>query len=212
MEAAEGIESIGLTRVYIARLNFRTTIVQAIFTQAIGLVLAENQRVLQSIAYPAVEQLAQKIIDVERIFVIGEGRSGLAIRMAAMRLMHLGCQVYVVGETTTPSIRSTDLFIACSGSGSTETVRAMTAKAKAIGAYIVCVTVDKQSSLGQLVDLPIELAAATKQDSENVQSQQFAGSLFEQSTLLFFDTLFYVLSQMLNKNAQLLLSLHANLE
>ncbi|MEH2014607.1 hypothetical protein [Nostoc sp.] len=74
------------------------------------------------------------------------------------------------------------------------------------------VTVDKQSSLGQLVDLPIELAAATKQDFNNVQSQQFAGSLFEQSTLLFFDTLFYVLSQMLNKNAHLLLALHANLE
>ncbi|MEH2250895.1 6-phospho-3-hexuloisomerase [Nostoc sp.] len=185
---------------------------QAIFTQAIGLVLAENQRVLQTITYPAVEQLVQKITDVERIFVIGEGRSGLAIRMAAMRLMHLGCQVYVVGETTTPSIQTTDLFIACSGSGSTETVCAIAAKAKAIGAYVVGVTADKQSSLGQLVDLPIELAAATKQDFENVQSQQFAGSLFEQSTLLFFDTLFYVLSQMLNKNAHLLLALHANLE
>lgn len=78
---------------------------QAIFTQAIELVLAENQSVLQAIAYPAVEQLAQKITALKRIFVIGEGRSGLAIRMAAMRLMHLGCQVYVVGETTTPSIQ-----------------------------------------------------------------------------------------------------------
>lgn len=64
-----------------------STPMQAIFTQAIGLVLAENQRVLQAITYPAIEQLAQKITDVERIFVIGEGRSGLAIRMAAMRLM-----------------------------------------------------------------------------------------------------------------------------
>ncbi len=45
------------------------TPMQAIFTQAIGLVLAENQRVLQAITYPAVEQLAQKITDVERIFV-----------------------------------------------------------------------------------------------------------------------------------------------
>lgn len=188
------------------------TPMQVNFTQAIGLVLAENQRVLQTIAYPAVEQLAQKIIDVERIFVIGEGRSGLAIRMAAMRLMHLGCQVYVVGETTTPSIRASDLFIACSGSGSTETVCAIAAKAKAVGAYLVGVTVDKQSLLGQLVDLTIELAAATKQDSANVRSQQFAGSLFEQSTLLFFDTLFYILSQMLNKNPQLLLARHANLE
>jgi 6-phospho-3-hexuloisomerase len=175
---------------------------QAIFTQAIGLVLAENQRVLQAIAYPKVEQLAQKITDAERIFVMGEGRSGLAIQMAAMRLMHLGYQVYVVGETTTPSIRSTDLLIACSGSGSTETV----------WAYLVGVTVNKQSLLGQLADLSIELAAATKQDLNNSASQQFAGSLFEQSTLLFFDALFYVLSQTLNKNTHLLLALHANLE
>ena len=192
--------------------EFFTELMPGIFTQAIELVLAENQRVLQAIAYPAVEQLAQKIMDVERIFVIGEGRSGLAIRMTAMRLMHLGCQVYVVGETTTPSIQSTDLLIACSGSGSTETVRAIAAKAKAIGAYLVGVTADKQSSLGQLVDLPIELAAATKQDFDNVQSQQFAGSLFEQSTLLFFDALFYLMSRKLNKNERTLLALHANLE
>jgi 6-phospho-3-hexuloisomerase len=192
--------------------EFFTELMPGIFTQAIELVLAENQRVLQAIAYPAVEELAQKITDVERIFVIGEGRSGLAIRMTAMRLMHLGCQVYVVGETTTPSIQSTDLLIACSGSGSTETVRAIAAKAKTIGAYLVGVTADKQSSLGQLVDLPIELAAATKQDFDNVQSQQFAGSLFEQSTLLFFDALFYVMSQKLNKNERVLLALHANLE
>lgn len=185
---------------------------QTIFTQAIGLVLAENQRVLHAIDYLAVEQLAKKIAEVDRIFVIGEGRSGLAIRMAAMRLMHLGCQVHVVGETTTPSIRATDLLIACSGSGSTETVRAIAAKAKAVGAYLVGVTVNKQSLLGQFVDLSIELAAATKQNFDNGASQQFAGSLFEQSTLLFFDALFYVLSKALNKNTQLLLASHANLE
>jgi len=185
---------------------------ETIFTQAIGLVLAENQRVLHAIDYLAVEQLAQKIVEIERIFVIGEGRSGLAIRMAAMRLMHLGCQVYVVGETTTPSIRATDLLIACSGSGSTETVRAIAAKAKVIGAYLVGVTVNKQSLLGQLADLSIELVAATKQDFDNGASQQFAGSLFEQSTLLFFDALFYFLSQKLNKTTQLILASHANLE
>ena len=187
-------------------------LMEAIFTRAIRLVLAENQSVLRNVTYTAIEQLAQKITDVKRIFVIGEGRSGLVMQMAAMRLMHLGYQVYVVGETTTPSIQSTDLLIACSGSGSTETVCAIAAKAKIIGAYLVGVTVNKQSSLGQLVDLPIVLVAATKHDSENVRSQQFAGSLFEQSTLLLFDALFYVLSQRLNKNAQLLLALHANLE
>lgn len=198
--------------IYSQLYNIFTELMQAIFTQAIDLVLAENQRVLNAIDYLAVEQLAQKIVVVERIFVMGEGRSGLAIRMAAMRLMHLGCKVYVVGETTTPSIRPTDLFIACSGSGSTETVYAIAAKAKALGAYLVGVTVDKESLLGQLADLAIELIAATKQDFDNGASQQFAGSLFEQSTLLFFDSLFYVLSQTLNKNTQLLLASHTNLE
>lgn len=185
---------------------------QANFTQAIGLVLSENQRVLQSVTYSAVEQLVQKIMAAKRIFVIGEGRSGLVVRMVAMRLMHLGCQVYVVGETTTPSIQSTDLLIACSGSGSTEMVCAIAAKAKVIGADLVGVMVNKQSLLGQLVELSTELAAATKQDFEPTKSQRFPGSLFEQSTLLFFDALFYVLSQILHKNAQSLLNLHTNLE
>jgi len=45
--------------------EFFTELMPGIFTQAIELVLAENQRVLQAIAYPAVEQLAQKIMDVE---------------------------------------------------------------------------------------------------------------------------------------------------
>lgn len=189
-----------------------STPMQAIFAQAVGFVMAENQRVLQTVSYPAVEQLAQKITHVERIFVIGKGRSGLAIQMAAMRLMHLGCHVHVVGETTTPSIQSTDLLIACSKSGSTETVCVIAAKAKALGAYLVGVTANKQSPLGQLVDLPIELAAPNKQEEDNFQSKQFAGTLFEQSTLLFFDALFHVLSQMLNKNAQSLSALHANLE
>ena len=45
--------------------------------------------------------------------------------------------------------------------------------------------------MNNLTDLPIELATATKQDSENVRSPHFAGSLFEQSTLLFFGSVFY---------------------
>lgn len=178
--------------------------------QAIELILAENRRVLNATNYSAIEQLAQKIVNTSKIFVFGEGRSGLVIRMVAMRLMHLGCQVYVVGETTTPSIGMDNLLIACSGSGSTGC--AIAAKAKDSGARLVVVTANGSSPLTRLADLSIELAAATKHDREGVRSQQFAGSLFEQSTLLLFDVLFYVLSQKLNKNIDTLWALHANLE
>ena len=40
----------------------------------------------------------------------------------AMRLMHLGFVVYVIGDVTTPSINEDDCLIAISGSGETRTV------------------------------------------------------------------------------------------
>ena len=46
-----------------------------------------------------------------RIFVAGEGRSGFSAKGFAMRLMHLGYTVYVVGETITPALREGDLLV-----------------------------------------------------------------------------------------------------
>ncbi len=68
------------------------------------------------------EDLARAVELMEtspRIFVAGAGRSGLCMRALGMRLMHLGKTVYVVGETTTPSIAAEDLLILGSGSGQT---------------------------------------------------------------------------------------------
>lgn len=181
-------------------------------SSAIELILAENQRVLEAINSSAIEQLIQALLTAKRIFVEGEGRSGFAIRMAAMRLMHLGLQDYVVGETTTPSIQRGDLLIACSGSGSTGNVSTIATKAKEVGAQLVVVTTQSNSPLGKIADILIQLDAAAKQDTSQQQSQQFAGSLFEQSTLLLFDAVFQVLSHRLNKDAATLWSQHTNLE
>ena len=68
-----------------------------------------------------------------RIFVAGAGRSGLCMRALGMRLMHLGKTVYVVGETTTPSIAASDLLILGSGSGRTASLLAMAEQAQASG-------------------------------------------------------------------------------
>lgn len=45
--------------------------------------------------------LAAHLSEGGRVFVAGAGRSGLVLRMAAMRLMHLGLTVHVAGDTTT---------------------------------------------------------------------------------------------------------------
>lgn len=75
------------------------------------------------------------------------------------------------------------------------------------------VTTKAESVLGKMSDVAIGIAAAAKQDPSFEQSRQFnAVFLFEQSTLLLFDALFYVLAQNLNKSAQTLWALHTNLE
>ena len=54
-----------------------------------------------------------------RWFFSGQGRSGLAAQMAAMRFMHMGRHAHFVGEVTAPSIRKGDGLLIVSGSGET---------------------------------------------------------------------------------------------
>ena len=87
-----------------------------------------------------------------RIFVAGAGRSGLISKFFAMRLMHAGYEVYVVGEIVTPSIGEGDLFLVFSGSGETETMLAFTKSAKKQGAKIALVSTKASSTIGDLAD------------------------------------------------------------
>jgi 6-phospho-3-hexuloisomerase len=132
--------------------------------------------------------------------------------MVAMRLMHLGCQVYVVGETTTPALRPDDLLLAVSGSGRTGTVALIARQAQEIGGQVVAVTTQPDSPLGRMADVVVNIDAATKHDHSQQHSQQFAGSLFEQAVLLVFDAVFHVVSRHLRKRAETLWALHTNLE
>lgn len=49
------------------------------------------------------EKLMDAICMAKKIYAAGAGRSLLALRCLAMRLMHLGFEAYVVGETITPA-------------------------------------------------------------------------------------------------------------
>ncbi|MBV8887504.1 MAG: 6-phospho-3-hexuloisomerase [Chroococcidiopsidaceae cyanobacterium CP_BM_RX_35] len=182
------------------------------YARSIALLLSENKKTLDQINYQAIQNLLDRIALARKIFVTGEGRSGLVTRMFAMRLMHLGYQVYVVGETTTPPVKCDDLLIACSGSGSTGNTCHIASESKKVGARVVCITTQINSSLATISNLIVEVEAAPKYPQINQESKQFAGSLFEQTALLLFDTIFYLLSQQLDKSNQTLWDFHANLE
>jgi 6-phospho-3-hexuloisomerase len=114
-----------------------------------------------------------------RWFFTGQGRSGLAAQMAAMRFMHLGRESHVLGEATAPSVRAADRLVVVSGSGTTPVCVAYASIAKAEGARVLLVTYSPDSPLGDIADRTL---VAPVGDSE-----QLMGNLFEQSALLLLD-------------------------
>ena len=88
----------------------------------VSLVLGEIADTASVIGEQEVAGLARHLNQPGRVFVAGAGRSGLVLRMAAMRLMHLGLNVHVVGDTTTVAISSGALLLVASGSGTTSGV------------------------------------------------------------------------------------------
>lgn len=176
------------------------------------LILKEHQLLQEQIDYEQVAKLIPLLKQAPHIFVIGVGRSGLALKAAAMRFMHIGLPVFVAGETTTPAIQKGDLLLAASGSGSTGTVVLAAEKAHGVGANVIAISTTEQSKLAALSLQVVVLPAAQKQDFGNHISQQYAGSLFEQAVLLMMDAIFHALWQQTDIPAEQLWKRHANLE
>jgi 6-phospho-3-hexuloisomerase len=175
-------------------------------------IIQENQQLAQKLDLTAAGAIIPLIQQAERIFVVGAGRTGLALKAAAMRLMHLGLTVFVVGETTTPAIKAGDLLLAGSGSGTTSTIVKAAEKAAAVGAQIIAISTTTDSPLAALATQLLVLPAAQKQDHGGTISQQYAGSLFEQSVLLLTDAIFQTLWALDGTPAEELWKRHANLE
>jgi 6-phospho-3-hexuloisomerase len=96
-------------------------------------IVTEIEHVLNEVDEAQLDTFADQLLAAPRVFVTGEGRSGLMARAFAMRLMHLGLAVYVIGETTTPAIQGADALVAVSGSGTTEGTVHTVQQAKALG-------------------------------------------------------------------------------
>ncbi len=158
------------------------------------------------------ERALDLLADADRVFVHGAGRSGLALRMTAMRLMHLGLDVHVVGEVTAPAIRQGDVLLVASGSGTTGGIVQAAQTATDVGAQVLAVSTTDESPLAEAAAVTLVLPAATKTDRSGTASAQYAGSLFEQGVALLGDALFHALWQRSGHSADDLWPRHANLE
>lgn len=153
-------------------------------------VATEISTVMSNVNASEAVDLSARLRAAKRIFVYGEGRSGLMGKAFAMRLMHGGFTVYVIGETITPSIEADDLLIAISGSGSTGAILQFAGKAKEAGADVFLVTTNSESKIAELCSGVLIIPAATKYRRESEPSTiQPLGNQFDQSVHLVLDAI-----------------------
>jgi len=176
-------------------------------------ILQELQQVAHAISEEETYQLATQIKRSQRIFIAGEGRSGLMGKAFAMRLMHAGYPVNVIGETVTPSIQKEDLLIVISGSGNTSSLHLIAKQAQSVEATVHLVTTNANSKLGNLANAILRIPAATKYRKEHEPNTiQPLGNQFDQSVHLLMDAIVIALTQENENNEEMMRSRHTNLE
>jgi len=174
--------------------------------------LTRNQRWIDN---AQLDQFAAAILCARHIFLAGAGRSGVAIRGFANRLMHLGLSVSLVGDITSPHTAPGDLLIVGSGSGQTESLVALGLKAQAAGVSVALVTMDADSTLGHLADVVVVLPGVSPKPRGTVgriTSVQPMGSAFEQITALVYDAVVLELMERTLQTTDDMFPRHADLE
>ncbi len=176
-------------------------------------IAAEIDAVLDRLDVTALDDLADRLNRAGHVVLAGEGRSGFMAKAFAMRLMHLGLNVHVIGESTTPAVRAGDTLIAVSGSGTTATTVRTAEQARAVGAEVVAVTTDLASPLGTLATAVVQVPAATKyRRAGEAATVQPLSSLFDQVCHLSFDAVCLRLAQLRDVDNATAKAAHANTE
>lgn len=184
------------------------------FPEALEQMLGELGGVLSQITPDQAETLIKEIQAAPRIFGCATGRSGFILRGFLMRLMHLGCMVFVVGETITPRLQPRDLLLVMSGSGETAQPREIQRRANAVGARTLALTACPDSTIAREAQVVIHIPGTTKLTlAQEPASVQCPGSLFEQASLLFLEAVVLILYQRrLGRDQDEMLSRHTDLE
>ena len=181
------------------------------FQQAYKAILEELSGALAKVEPERVAKLVEAIEGAKRVFVVGAGRSGLMVRTFAMRLMQMGLEAHVVGETTTPSMRPGDVLVAVSGSGETASTVLFAENAKKAQGRVAAVLADRHTKLGGIADILMVIPGRAR-TGVGMDSMQMPGSLFEQAAFMFFDAAVTTLVQKRGESYPGMSKRHTNLQ
>jgi len=196
------------------------------FAQAYEELIKSISAALRGLDREEVKTLLESLMDTrtrgKKVLVVGAGRSGLVGKAFAMRLMHLGFQVYVLGETINPNVGEGDMVIVISGSGKTTVPLAAAQMAKSLNAKVVAVTSQEGSPLAQTADLVVDIPGREDIASEDEyhirqlkgQHESLApmGTMFEDTTMIFLDSIIAELMNRLGLSVDSMRLHHATIE
>lgn len=177
-------------------------------------IITEIKVSLKDISEIKTNRFVKEILTSKKVFVTGQGRSGLMAESFAMRLMQMGVKTYHIGDSTTPAISKNDMLIAISGSGKTEITNMIIKEADKSKAKVILITNKKTTQEKAKIrntDLIIEINAKAKTD-KNKKSIEPLGTLFEQASLVYLDAVIVLLMKKQNIKETELGKRHANLE
>lgn len=158
---------------------------------------------------------ADEILGAKRIFMAGCGRSRLGLLEFAMRLMHLGKEVCVVGDVVTPAFKEGDTLFAASASGTRESLIRIVRKAKEYGGIVDLFTSKPDSPMAAYADhiltIPVDRTKESQEFKENGVDQN-GGNIFEEMIVVIGDSLAEYAADISLVPKSRLMELHANFE
>jgi 6-phospho-3-hexuloisomerase len=127
----------------------------------------------------------QEMLSAKRVYVAGAGRSGFIAKAFGLRLLHLGYDVYVVGETITPALQPGDTLVVFSGSGSTHSMVSISGTAKELGGKVCLITASPDSKISNIADCTVNLGDLTgyyRKEKNSFEIRQLTGEYRSVST------------------------------
>ena len=139
------------------------------------------------------EEFIAMLLKTEKIFIYGVGRSGLVGKAFAIRLVQLGMKVFFVGETITPIVEPGDLVIIISNTGETMSAIQTANIVRRVGADVVTITAKPHSKLAHAANMIIHINVKSSELDRKIAP---LGTIFEDTTVIYLDS---IVSDLMNK-------------
>ena len=161
---------------------------------------------LEATQIPERQEFIQAILKADKIFIYGVGRSGVMGKAFAIRLVQLGLKVFFIGETITPIVEPSDLVIIVSNTGETMSAIQTANIVGRVGAKVVAITAKKHSKLAHAASMIIHLNVRTDEADQKLAP---LGTIFENTALIFLDSIIADLLKELNETEPGMRARHA---